>query len=272
MQEGALLDDGFVIPLMAGTILFIVLSVFIIFFVILYSRAQLKFRLERQQFQQALLESEIEIRKETLHSVARDLHDNLGQIASLIKINMNLLQAEIQGENQYLEESKTLLSRLIQDMRQLTNELYAQDLSKIDLSDMIRKDLDRVNTTGVIQIAFHDETQNLSLSPEIALFLYRMSQEMIHNILKHSEAVSAKINLYNTGQSLVLKVQDDGRGFNPNQNPGNGLNTIRDRCKIIGAKCDIQSLKNKGTFIEVIYPLQNHVHPLKPSGKNSPGR
>ncbi len=254
------MNEDSLIPLIAGTVLVTALVIFIIFFVILYSRAQLKFRLERQQFQQALLESEIEIRKETLHSVARDLHDNLGQVASLIKINMNLLEPELKGESQYLSESKALLSRLIQDMRQLTNELYAQDLNKIDLSEMIRKDLERINSIGMIQIEFQDETEDLSLSPEIALFLYRMFQEMINNILKHSGAVSASVHLRTTREKLVLRVQDDGKGFDTDQNPGNGLNTIRERCQIIGAKYAINSSKNKGTFIEVLYPLPNHVN------------
>lgn len=247
--------DG-TLPLIAGTVLLALLSSFIVLFVGLYRKAQLKFHLERQQFQQALLEAEIEIRKETLDNVARDLHDNLGQIASLISINMNLMEMEIPTEHHSrLVESKQLLSQLIRDMRKLTTSLFETDFRQIDLPALIGRDLDRIRSTGFIKVDFESTSDLLDLPSDKALFLYRIFQEMINNVLKHSNASELTIRLISTKSTLTLSVKDNGRGIAPERKEGNGLSGIRERCSLIGANITLESSENKGTFMAVVLPI-----------------
>ncbi len=251
------------IPLIAGTVLVTVLTVFIILFVILYKKAQLKFELERQQFQQALLQTEVEIREQTLSNISRDLHDNFGQIASLVKIHLAMIsKAELKDEDRLrLEESVDLVRDLIKEIRSLSTSLNSQNLTEKGIVNMIENDIARINRTGFIDIKLLYKPHKISIDPNKAIFLYRMFQEMLNNILKHSEATKARVGIEYSDQMLTLKVNDNGkgmpRGISKNQEPrgyGNGLLNIKERCKIIGATYSIESYPNKGTFIEIKLP------------------
>lgn len=251
------------IPLIAGTILVTVLVVFIILFVILYKKAQLKFELERQEFQQALLQTEVEIREQTLSNISRDLHDNFGQIASLVKIHLAMIsKTELKEEDRTrVEESVELVRDLIKEIRSLSTSLNSQNLAELGIVSMIENDISRIKRTGFIDIQLHYKPVHISIDPQKAIFLYRMFQEMINNILKHSEATKASVGIESSAGTLTLKVNDNGKGM-PKQKLkndqkgvfGNGLLNIKERCKIIGATYSIESYPNKGTFIEIKLP------------------
>ena len=251
-----------IIPIIAGTVLVTVLVGFIIFFVFLYKKAQLKFELERQQFQQALLETEVEIREQTLADIARELHDNIGQIASLAKIQLNMLPSpEGQSEFEKLEESRQLLQHLISELRGLSNSLNYENVQNVGLIGMMEKDIVRINKSGFVKVIFHNSLSDLSLDSKIAIFLYRMFQEAVNNILKHSEADEVIVTLEQKNQELTLHVADNGIGVKYSElqsllesSTGNGLRNIKHRCKLIGAKFNMESRENIGTFISINLP------------------
>lgn len=251
-----------IIPIIAGTVLVTVLVGFIIFFVFLYKKAQLKFELERQQFQQALLETEVEIREQTLADIARELHDNIGQIASLAKIQLNMLPS-LGGQSEFekLEESRQLLQHLISEIRGLSNSLNYENVQNVGLIGMMEKDIVRINKSGFVKVIFHNSLSDLSLDSKIAIFLYRMFQEAINNILKHSEADEVIVSLEQKNQELILQVADNGIGIKYSElqsllesSTGNGLRNIKHRCKLIGAKFNMESRENIGTFISINLP------------------
>jgi len=223
----------------------------------------MKFQIERQDYQRAILQTEVEIREQTLSDVSRDLHDNFGQIASLIKINLNLLSSNLDEEDQLkVIESKDLLRRMIQDIRELSSSLKGNRIEEIGLAELISRDISRVNSSGYINVQFINGIENYSPPPYHSIFVYRMFQEMINNILKHSEASEAHVSLETSKDKLILSVKDDGigmmmppQGIKEDDKPGgNGLKNIQERCKIIGAKYSIDSSPNNGTFIKVILP------------------
>lgn len=251
-----------IIPIIAGTVLVTVLVGFIIFFVFLYKKAQLKFELERQQFQQALLETEVEIREQTLADIARELHDNIGQIASLAKIQLNMLPS-LGGQSEFekLEESRQLLQHLISEIRGLSNSLNYENVQNVGLIGMMEKDIVRINKSGFVKVIFHNSLSDLSLDSKIAIFLYRMFQEAVNNILKHSEADEVIVTLEQKNQELTLQVADNGIGVKYSElqsllesSTGNGLRNIKHRCKLIGAKFNMESRENIGTFISINLP------------------
>ncbi len=251
------------IPLIAGTVLVTVLTVFIILFVILYKKAQLKFELERQQFQQALLQTEVEIREQTLLNISRDLHDNFGQIASLVKIHLAMIsKAELKDKDRLrVEESVDLVRDLIKEIRSLSTSLNSQNIAKQGIVGMIEHDISRIQRSGFIDIKLLYKSAQIAIDPQKAIFLYRMFQEMLNNILKHSEATKATVGIDCTDNILTLKVRDNGKGMSKTRNfhspvngYGNGLLNIKERCKIIGATYSIESYPNKGTFIEIKLP------------------
>ncbi len=237
----------------------LILIAFIIMIVILYRRSQLKILLERQRFQQSILETEVEIQEQTLHNISRDLHDNFGQIASLIKINLNLLskdQSEI-DENR-ISESKDLLTKLIGDIKVLSSSLAAENLAKQGLDKRIESDLERVRRTGAIEVDFLANYEDQGLKPEETVFLYRIFQEILNNALKHSQASRFEVHLESSAAEFSMKFTDNGIGIKADKLQsknrglsGNGLINIRERCEMMDAQCIINSKPNAGTQISI---------------------
>ncbi len=250
------------IPIVAGTLLVTVLVVFIILFVILYKRAQLKFELERQQFKETLLQTEVEISEQTMANISREMHDNFGQIASLIKIHLSMLSEDQNEEDKMrISESVELLKTLIMEIRSLSTSLNSQNLKEQGLLMMIENDVERVRRTGFINIILNYKPLDLKLDPSISIILYRLFQEMINNILKHAEATEAQVGLSVSNGILTMSVSDNGIGMPPESKfsreksaTGNGLLNLQERCRIIGATYTIESSPNKGTFIEIKLP------------------
>jgi two-component system NarL family sensor kinase len=252
------------IPLIAGTLLLAVLMVFILYFIFLHHRTRQKFDWERQQFKQAVLQTEIEIREQTLTHMSRELHDNLGHIASLIKINLNLVSKNIaETDRSKIDESIDLLKQLIGDIKSLSVSLNSERLANIGLLEAITNDVLRINKTGHMKMQLEVNCEMPQLGQETEIFLYRISQEILNNSIKHSRATVCIITLYCTEQKLILKFSDNGTGFDVektlaqnNANKGSGLSNLSKRSKIIGAELNMTSSINSGTSILITLPLQ----------------
>jgi len=242
--------DGISNPvLLAATLLVLILVSFIILFIFLYNKAQLKFQLERQQFQQALLQTEIEIRELTLINVSRELHDNLGQVASLLKMTINQIDDPI------IQESNVLVNQLISDIKSISTSLKGNQLSELGLEGAIEQDVQRINKLTLIQLQFSNALGQVEVPSSSSIFMYRMYQEIINNILSHSQATEAQIHLKHLDNELLLEASDNGIGFSNLKQNGNGLNNLEERCKILGAQLNIDSSPNKGTKIQINLPL-----------------
>ncbi len=248
-----------IMPMAGGIILYGLLVMFIIYFISLYKKKQVEYEWEKEQIKQLLLKTEIEIKEETLSYLSRELHDNLGQIASLIKINLGMINME-EGNSDFerLSDSKMLIKSLILDIKGLSTTLKGENLQRFGLIDMIKKDLKRIEKIGQIHIEFNCTSGLPELASEKQVFLYRMTQEIFNNILQHSDATKAQlfISLHNNSD-IELKFSDNGIGFDVNTNkPGNGLINLEERCKLIKAKLVITSVIGEGTEIQIL--LRNH--------------
>ena len=248
------LVDSVVFPVLFGTLIFGLLVGFLILFILLYKRSQLKFELERQAFKQEQLETQIEIREQTLNDVSRDLHDNLGQLASLVKINLSMMSPEDAATKERISETKELLQQLIDDLRSLSVSLNGENLSKLGLVGMIRRDIARIQHSGYLETQVELMEDLGPLEETKLVFLYRIFQELVNNVLKHSQATQLVVKLYHQNSQLKLEVSDNGTGFSSKVTKGSGLNNIDKRCSMIGAKYSVQS--DQGTHIEVILPMK----------------
>jgi signal transduction histidine kinase len=133
----------FVIPFIGGILIFSMLILFIIYFIIIYRRKQVEFEYEKEKAKQLLLKTEIEIKEQTLSHISRELHDNLGQVASLIKINLGMIKPVNDTQISQLSESKELIKQLTQDIKSLSTTLKGENLKRFGLYKMVLKDIDR---------------------------------------------------------------------------------------------------------------------------------
>jgi len=194
------------------------------------------------------------------HNLSRELHDDLTQRLALLELNLETLQrthptAEQVAENlQLFREQVTALS---EDLRGIAYRLHPSVLDDLGLTVAVQTYVRYFSDRENIQVEFHHSNIPAVVDADAALCLYRVLQESLHNISKHSGAHSAKVSLAGTDGHLRLAVKDSGSGFDRDAIQGKGglgLRSMEERAHLLGGKFKIHS-DAKGTEVVVEVPL-----------------
>lgn len=257
------------IVILIGTVLALLLVVFV--FIIFFSYQRKKERQEKElitlkeQYEQELLRSQLEIQESTLKGIAQELHDNIGQVLSVIKLWISVLPVEKEHPAyDGIQNSREMLTKVIFDMSDLTKSLHTDRIAEIGLIESMRFDVESLRKTGLLEIEFSVTGTEYHFGEQQSIFLFRMYQEMMNNILKHSKATRVNISIiYSPDYKFVLRVEDNGVGFNVENkqtqvvsSSGLGLKNMMNRARLIGADISIKSQPDKGTVITVELPLK----------------
>ena len=249
----AILINGFV---------FILLVSFIVVFILYYQKRRHahfnEMNSAKIKFQQTLLESQLEIKEQTLRHIASELHDNLGQVASLIKINLNTLQLNDDPKaTQKVEDTKELVRELISDLKSLTITLNSDRVSQLGIAKCLEMEVERLNRTGLFEASLDQQGAIPTIDANTTVILYRMVQEIINNAVKHSNAKHINISLVASENLLNLVCRDNGKGFEVEKikSGGSGLTNLQNRAKLIKAKLSIQSSPEAGTACSIELPI-----------------
>jgi two-component system, NarL family, sensor kinase len=208
-----------------------------------------------------------EIHEQTLHEVSQELHDNIGQSLSIVKLQLSLLLLNTSGELfNRLTETKKVTYRVIMDLSDLTKTLNREYTRTINLEMAIENEVKRLQKTGLLSIVMSVTGSPVELDPKKELVIIRMFQEILNNIIKHSKAKNSSVILDYTPHHFTLEVSDDGIGFEPEKiknltgvnGSGLGLKNISYRSKLIGASLEIKTQLKKGTQISVKLPVKDH--------------
>lgn len=247
----------------ASIALFFIFSLFVFIFLIAFviryrNRIREHHRL-KIQFSQALLQSQLEIKEQTLNHISRELHDNLGQVASLIKINLFTIKlSDTQKAEEKIEQSKELIRQLLVDLKTLSVNLGSDRVNEMGLVKALESEATRLNKTGVFHAVFSNPGHIPVMDAGKAIILFRMYQEVLNNIVKHSGAKHIKIVITSNEKFITLAVSDDGIGFNVTEqinSGGAGLLNLQNRAKLINAYLTIQSAPGNGTQVIIQFPL-----------------
>lgn len=231
----------------------------IIYALLLYLKRKRNHLVDKAVFKQTLLSSQLEIREQTLRYIGKELHDNLGQVASLIKINLNTLQlTDLQKAADKIENTKDLTRQLIADIKSLSVSLGGDRIIQKGLIKAIETEVDRLNKTGQFIASFSAEGTIPFIDNDTSVILFRMVQEVLNNMVKHSNAKHIDITAGITGNLFILALNDDGDGFEIKEemnSGGAGLHNLYNRAGLIKAQLSINSTVNKGTHISIALPL-----------------
>lgn len=250
-----------IIIITAGTILFLLLVIFVIVFLFIYQRRRFLHKEEKEQlnalFNQTLIQSQLEIQEQTVQHISRELHDNLGQVAALIKANLNTIRLDTVSpeSSKKIENTKDLVRQLITDLKQLSVRLSNDRLVHSGLVAALEMEVERMHATGIYATSLKVDDEFPMIEQDKALILYRMVQEVLQNIMKHSHASQIDISLFMKDSSAVLQVEDNGIGFDTEkalQHEGRGLYNLQSRAKLLGANLDIRSDGRQGTTVSII--------------------
>lgn len=241
-------------------IAFLLLGLFILTLAWLYSQKQKKNKQEkllmRSKFQQELLQTQIEIQQQTLKTISQEIHDNVGQVLSLAKLNLGTFEDSESAFNQTkINNTKQLVSKAINDLRDLSRSLYGNKIAELGLADAIDNELQILQNSGQFKTSFKIIGEPFKLEPQKEMVIYRMLQESLNNAIKHSKAQNIDVVLkYDTG-IFNLTIADDGIGFDTTglqqSQPGMGLKSMKNRAALVGGKVSVMSSPGKGTTVSV---------------------
>jgi two-component system, NarL family, sensor kinase len=250
-----------------GIILGLLLVGFIVITLYLYQRRQQRQEQEMEKmkdtYEKEELRSQLEIQENTFKTIAQELHDNIGQMLSVVKLSLSALPIEkTHTAYEQVQNSQQMLNKAIYDLSNLTKSLHTDRIAQVGLSDSIRFELYGIKKAGIMEVQFHQQGTEMELDDQKSIFLFRIFQESLNNILKHAKATEVIVNLSYLDNIFVLEIKDNGVGFNLTEkqqstksSSGVGLKSIFNRAKLIGADISIDSKADSGTTILIELPL-----------------
>lgn len=228
------------------------------------SKRKLKFEKElafnRAKFKEELLASKMETKEQELKYFARELHDNIGQLANQLSMyHKSAIKFLPMESNMELKEVEKLISHLVSEIKRLSIGYEGKSVYDTGLVKAIGDDVLRISNFSNIKFDVKLSEKEFTISYECAVFVYRIYQELINNALKYSNATKINISLTISPDNIgELKIEDNGDGFNlDNIKNGLGIKNVRERAKLINASLDYVTHVGRGTNISLKFKLQN---------------
>jgi signal transduction histidine kinase len=240
---------------------------FIVTILFLYQRRQHRQTLEitkmKEEYERETLKSQLEIQEETFKNIGQELHDNIGQMLSVVKLSLAVLPLNDNHDAwEPIQGARQILNKAMMDLANLTKSLHTDRIAQIGLAESIHFELETINRTGLLDLEFSISGIEESFDDQKSIVLFRIFQENLNNILKHSKAKKVQINLTYLDDKFIMKITDDGIGFDVAEKKnstssaaGVGLKSIFNRAKLIGADIEMQSETGRGTIVTIQLPL-----------------
>jgi signal transduction histidine kinase len=248
-----------------GTLLILFLIGFIISILFIYQRRKyrhvkeleaIKLNHDRESFK-----SQLEIQEETFQYISQEIHDNVGQFLSLAKLHLNTFNfdnKEIAIEK--ISSSSELLTTALDDLRDLSRSLSSEMIRNGGFDKAIEQQILQMQKTGKFHVIFDVKGDYHFLDEQKEIILFRILQEALNNIVRHSSASEVIIFLYYVGDSVKMLIQDNGKGFDlsfierSRKKIVGGINNMKKRATLINADFEIESHPGSGTKIIVTSP------------------
>ena len=204
----------------------------------------------------------INAQEEERTRLARELHDDLSQRLALLSLEIEQMRPHIPAGQLSLNNSVDRLSKKTQelgsDIHRLSYQLHPFKLDHLGLSAAIESLCGELSAHRDLEISFRKQGLPAMLPDDVTLCAFRIAQESLHNVVKHSGASEAQVVVAKTGSTLRLRISDNGVGFDVELVKGEkrlGLISMKERLRLVSGKISISSQPNKGTQIDVSIPL-----------------
>ncbi len=214
-------------------------------------------RVRAQAALRALSRRLLEIQEEERGRLARDLHDDIGQALTALKIQVESLHV-LRGDasqRSRVDECVDTIQSTLERVRQLSLSLRPPQLDDLGLAAALRSHLDRQARVAGLASHFDAASAPHELSPETETACFRVAQEAITNVLRHAHARNLWVRLYDEGGRLALSVRDDGAGFDVQTVRGLGLAGMEERTALVGGSLELSATPGKGTVVLAMFPL-----------------
>ncbi len=249
-------SNSITVVYLVGSLGMIFLAISIFFFFLIYQKKMLKKQLElnetRAKQQEEILRNTISAQEKERKRIAQDLHDEVGAMLSVVKLNVGRIEKKSEDEvaKNLAAETKTYLDEVITQVRRISRSLLPPSLEKLGLFFALEELSNWVNKSEQLKIACWKSGDQFRFETKKELAVFRIVQELLNNAIKHSEASNIYINArFSPNNNLLISVTDNGLGFELKEKmvTGLGLKNLESRTQIMDAKFKMKSAPGKGT-------------------------
>lgn len=222
----------------------------------------------RQELQQQLNEERLRYKNELSQEIfnaqererkkiGEELHDNINQLLGVVKLYIEHAQVNPAAQDEMLKKSAEYIKQVINEIRGLSKSLVSPTLNDLGLIESINELIESILKIRNIQIDIHkDGFSEEELTDIQKLMVYRITQEQLNNILKHSKAEHVDIAFKRIGTVVHLTIEDDGVGFDPKKiETGLGLKNIRHRLELFNGRMRVLSSPEQGCKLEATFEI-----------------
>jgi signal transduction histidine kinase len=243
-----------------GTIITLVVSVFVVSFVIVHRKRRNQFIREKENMnrdlEKQLLQSRIEVQEQTFQQIGKELHDNVGQLLSTSRMLIGLTERELQNPPDTLLTANATLGQAINELRSLAKSLDKEWLERFSFSENMQTMIERINA-GKSIAAEYVQRAELPLRSDEQIILFRIVQEAMQNAVKHAAPTHMRIAVEEQDNGYRITVSDNGKGFNVNTVAKSmGLANMQHRVELLMGTMFINSIEGTGTTIAIQLPVK----------------
>ncbi len=233
-------------PLLLGTVGMLLLAIALVIFIIFHQRKVIRYQMTMQEMeseqQKILLRASIKLQEEERQRIAADLHDDAGPLLATARLYLteNMVNQDKATQLQSIFNAKQIIDETIQLIRNISHSLMPPTLKNFGLESAVNDFFQKINGAGSLNVncRFHD--YKIRLRPEKELLVFRVIQELINNILKHSNSSFIHLTEHGSDDAIIIRLHHDGRGLThedfiklSKSNGGLGLKNIQSRLKVI---------------------------------------
>lgn len=193
--------------------------------------------------------------------ISKDLHDGIGQQLSALKLGLDSIAKKIENTEikSSVEEIVQSFSKSADEVRHISHQMMPRALSEkglvIAVEELLKNAFEFSDTKYSLEYSGLTER----LPEQIEISIYRVTQELINNIIKHAKASTVSVQLISKQKRLMVFIEDDGKGFNSSETyQGHGLLNIKSRVDMVKGSVNFEPAPDTGTFVSITVPLQNH--------------
>ena len=205
------------------------------------------------------LRMEVELLETERGRIASDLHDDLGPLLSVIKMNLHLLDTTDKNDLMILGKTSTHIDHTAKRLREISNNIMPYTLQKKGLVTAITEITELLAEGNGLSVEFNNSVTDLAITKEKEIHIFRLFQEVLNNTIKHANASEIRIHLYEEKNELNILIKDNGCGFDKekvmDQGKGLGLQNILRRAGILKGKVYLETVPGNGTEYHFRIPL-----------------
>ena len=247
------------ILIILGASLFLVLmAAFVVFLLMAYKKRDKSHVMEKlklaEEFNSQLLQSQIEVQEQTFQQIAKELHDNVGQLLSTSRMLIGLAERSLESPPDTMLTANATIGQAISELRSLSKSLDKDWLEQFNFIQNLNTEINRINAGNEIRASLTCNA-DLQLPSAQRIILFRIVQEAIQNAVKHGACQNINIVIEKLNGNIRIVVKDDGKGFEIDKvNKGMGFTNMAQRTAILNGKINFASVYGAGTTINITIP------------------